>query len=576
LIQCDASKDGLGWALIQEGRPISFGSRALSETEQNYAQVEKELLAIVCAVKSNHYFVYGRKIKVQTDHKPLISMFKKRIAQIGSSRLQRLRLKLVNYDLDVTYLPGCKMYIADPLSRNYQPMRPEDEVNLEKMVHAICIEDLEMSVSENRLTSLKNDTLKDSVLSQVIKYTQTKWPELKNLPEEVRPFYEKWADLEVAQGLLFMDSRLVVPKVQRQKILACIHEGHIGITKSRELAQKSLYWPGMSKDIEEFINSCHTCQQFAARQRRQPLIPHEVPQRPFQKIGVDILEFGAAAFLILVDYYSKWIEVTKLSCKKSSAVIEAMKSVFAVHGIPEVVIADNQPFNSVECKEFSNEWDFKFLTSSPTYARSNGQAEKAVGIVKQMLRKCHHDNTELQDALLKYRNSPVAGLKLTPAQMLLNRVVRTKLPVPSSQLKPKVPQNVREKIQEKQKTYQKYHDATAQRNVTFKDGDKVYTRSRVENKWTSGRILTKHHTPRSYKILQENGREVRRNELHLKHRATTNKKTHHEILPQWNRPEHTTGPTHDEEPIIPRFLFQQPGVRTRSGRVVKPVERFTM
>lgn len=583
LIQCDASKDGLGWALIQEGKPITFGSRALSETEQNYAQVEKELLAIVCAVKGNHYFVYGRKVKVQTDHKPLISIFQKRISQIGSSRLQRLRLKLVNYDLDVQYLPGCKMYVADPLSRNYQPMKPEDEVNLEKMVHAICIEDLEMSISEKRLESLKKDTLKDPVLSQVMLYTQTAWPELKKIPTEAVPYYEKMTDLEVSHGLLFMDSRLVIPKVQRQHMLACIHEGHIGITKSRELAQRTVYWPGMSKDIEDYITACQTCQQFAARQRRQKLIPHEVPQRPFQKIGVDILEFGAAAFLILVDYYSKWIEVASLASKKSSAVIEAMKGIFAVHGIPEVVMADNQPFNSVECREFSNEWDFKIVTSSPTYARSNGQAEKAVGIVKQMLRKCHHDKTELQAALLKYRNSPVAGLKLTPAQMLLNRVVRTKMPVPTSQLKPEVPQNVREKIQEKQRSYQKYHDASAsRRNVAFKEGDEIYTRSRVEQKWTPGKILAKQSTPRSFGVLQENGRVVRRNEAHLKHRTASNKKTHHEILPPWNPiPVVHPEPPHEEE-IIPRFLFQervqQPvhGVYTRSGRISKPVVRLTL
>ncbi|KAK3916269.1 Carbamoyl-phosphate synthase large chain [Frankliniella fusca] len=68
------------------------------------------------------------------------------------------------------------MYMADPLSRNYQPMQPEDEVLLEKMVHTIRIEDLEMAMSTEKLESLKKDTAKDEVLSQVIQYTQTEWP----------------------------------------------------------------------------------------------------------------------------------------------------------------------------------------------------------------------------------------------------------------------------------------------------------------------------------------------------------------------------------------------------------------
>ncbi|KAK3916268.1 hypothetical protein KUF71_006136 [Frankliniella fusca] len=210
------------------------------------------------------------------------------------------------------------------------------------------------------------------------------------MSKEVLQFYEKLADLEVSEGLLFMDRRLVIPKVQRQRTLACLHEGHIGITKSREVAKKCMYWPGISRDIQEYIKACHTCATFAARQRKQSLIPHEIPDRPFQKIGTDILEFGGATYLVVVDYYSKWIEVFRLRSKNSSAFMESLKK----------IIADNQPFNSVECKEFSKEWDFEWVTTSPTYARSNGQVEKAVGIVKQTLRKCHHDKTELQASLL--------------------------------------------------------------------------------------------------------------------------------------------------------------------------------
>ena len=95
ILQCDSSKNGLGCCLLQDGHPVGFASRALSEAEQNYAQIEKEYLSIVFATKKFHNFIYGRKVIVQTDHKPLVSIHKKNVANVLSSRLQRMKLKLV-------------------------------------------------------------------------------------------------------------------------------------------------------------------------------------------------------------------------------------------------------------------------------------------------------------------------------------------------------------------------------------------------------------------------------------------------------------------------------------------------
>jgi tyrosine-protein phosphatase YwqE len=109
----------MGFCLLQGGQPVSFGSRALSEQEKEWAQTEKEMLSIVEVCKKFHNLIYGLKVNVQTDHKPLVSLFQKPISKIGSSRLQRLRLKVLKYALDVQYIPGKQMYVADLLSRDY-------------------------------------------------------------------------------------------------------------------------------------------------------------------------------------------------------------------------------------------------------------------------------------------------------------------------------------------------------------------------------------------------------------------------------------------------------------------------
>jgi len=99
VVQCDSSQSGLGAVLLIEGRPVQYASRALTGTEQQYAQIEKELLAIVFAMERFHTYVYGRKVSVETDHKPLISIIKKPLTS-APKRLQRMLLILQCYDLN--------------------------------------------------------------------------------------------------------------------------------------------------------------------------------------------------------------------------------------------------------------------------------------------------------------------------------------------------------------------------------------------------------------------------------------------------------------------------------------------
>ncbi|KAJ8361647.1 hypothetical protein SKAU_G00181720 [Synaphobranchus kaupii] len=116
-IQSDASQSGLGCCLMQEGQSIAFASRALTPTEKNYAQIEKECLSIVFACQRFHHYLYGRDpITAETDHKPLISIFSKPLLN-APKRLQSMLMTLQSYDLRVIYKPGPEMFISDTLSR---------------------------------------------------------------------------------------------------------------------------------------------------------------------------------------------------------------------------------------------------------------------------------------------------------------------------------------------------------------------------------------------------------------------------------------------------------------------------
>lgn len=116
VLQADASEKGLGAAIMHTGQPIAYTSRALTEAETRYAQIEKELLAVTHRLERFHQYTYGRKVIFQSDHKPLDIITKKNMPQ-AHKRLQRLILRLQTYDADIIYHPGSKMYIADTLSR---------------------------------------------------------------------------------------------------------------------------------------------------------------------------------------------------------------------------------------------------------------------------------------------------------------------------------------------------------------------------------------------------------------------------------------------------------------------------
>jgi hypothetical protein len=125
VIQCDASSTGIGAVLNQEDQPCAFASRALTEAETRYAQIEKELLAIVFSAEKFEHFIYGKRTVIQSDHRPLQTIFQKPISKT-TPRLQRMLIRIARFDLEIVYRPGKHMHVSDALSRAYLPFEPTD------------------------------------------------------------------------------------------------------------------------------------------------------------------------------------------------------------------------------------------------------------------------------------------------------------------------------------------------------------------------------------------------------------------------------------------------------------------
>ena len=130
----------------------------------------------------------------------------------------------------------------------------------------------------------------------------------------------------------------------------------------------------------------HGCEVFhLPHTQTRPMIPHAIPDRPWQKLVSGVFEHKGKPYLVVVDYYSKFIETSLMRDKTAGTIVTHMKSIFARHGIPEELVSDNMPFNSKEFKHFASDWGFKLTTSSPTYPQANGLSEKAVQTIKRIL-----------------------------------------------------------------------------------------------------------------------------------------------------------------------------------------------
>ena len=338
--QGDASANGIGFVLMQNGQPVSYSSRALTTTERNYSQIEKELLAQVFGVERIHQYVYGRKVVLWSDHKPLETISKKPLAT-APKRLQRLLLRLQQYDVEIRYKPGPEMYLADTLSRAYLPTTARSPAEEEtERIHAVDF----LPISEPQLAEIQRETAADSVLQSLIQVILQGWPDQKEaLPSELHPYFTVRDELTAQDGILFKGLRCVIPTSLRPKIRERLHGAHTGVEGCLRRARETVYWPGINADLRDYIAKCGVCATYQKDQQKEPLISHKIPSRPWETVGCDIFHFEDRDYLCTVDYYSSYFEINQLKDKTGKEVIGTLKRHFSTHGIPNKLQSDNGP-----------------------------------------------------------------------------------------------------------------------------------------------------------------------------------------------------------------------------------------
>ena len=219
---------------------------------------------------------------------------------------------------------------------------------------------------------------------------QRGWPEeMCDVPECIHPYHGFRDVMTVESTLVFKGHRVVISQSMHKEMIELAHEAHIGMERCIRMARESMFWPRMTAEIKDYVGKCDICLMHRASQGKEPLMQHQFADRPWSKVGADMCELPGHMLLVVVDYYSNFVEVECVHRATTSRVTKVLRPLFARYGVPDVLFTDNGPqFDSSEFKHFAKQWGFDHKTSSLSYPQSNRKAENAVKMIKQLFKKC--------------------------------------------------------------------------------------------------------------------------------------------------------------------------------------------
>lgn len=496
-VYCDASGQGLGCVLMQEGHVVAYASRQLRKHERNYPTHDLELAAVVHALKIWRHYLMGKRTEIYTDHKSLKYIF----TQPDLNLRQRRWLEFINdYDVGINYHPGKANVVADALSRrsHCSMLTVQDPHPL------LCEEMARLNLSivyDTEATVMEVDSTLDRDIREG-QMSDAKCSEIKKLIAA-----GKASGFRVdEQGVLWLGKRICVPAIQaiRDLILREAHDSaysiHPGSTKMYQDLKDRYWWHGMKRDVAEYVALCDTCQRVKGEHQRPAglLQPLKIPEWKWEEISMDFIvglprtQSGYDSIWVIVDRLTKvahFIPVKETYTGTKLAELYFARIV-CLHGVPRKIVSDRgTQFTSRFWRKLHESMDTRLNFSSAYHPQTDGQTERTNQILEDMLRACALKGGQSWDKSLpyaefSYNNSYQASLKMSPFEALYGRKCRTPLFWDQTGERqvfgPEVIREAEEQVREIRKNLQvaqsrqKSYADTRRRELTFEVGDFVY------------------------------------------------------------------------------------------------------
>ncbi|KAI3717316.1 hypothetical protein L1987_68865 [Smallanthus sonchifolius] len=415
VVYSDASHSGLGCVLMQRGKVIAYASRQLKTHEVNYPTHDLELAAVVFALKIWRHYLYGAKCTIYTDHKSLKYFFE----QKDLNMRQRRWLELVkDYDCEILYHPGKANVVADALSRksSHSPIK----VKSFKMTISSSLID---EIREAQVLALGGDLKKERMVAYIDKLGEN------------------------SMGLKTCFDRIWIPRLSSvlTTILDEAHKSkysiHRGATKMFYDLRCHFWWPGMRRDVVKYVERCLTCLRVKAEHQKPygKLQPLEIPLWKWENITMDLItklpktRKGYDAIWVVVDRLTKSAHFLPIKETYSSDRMAEMyvKEIMSHHGVPVSIISDRDTrFTSRFWKKFHEDMGTRLNLSTAYHPQTDGQSERTIQTLEDMLRACALDfggswDDHLPLAEFSYNNSYHSSIGMPPFETLYGRKCRT-------------------------------------------------------------------------------------------------------------------------------------------------------
>ncbi|XP_026548545.1 uncharacterized protein K02A2.6-like, partial [Notechis scutatus] len=361
-----------------------------------------------------------------SDHKPLLGILvgNRATPNILSPRMTRWSEFLAAYNYKLVHRSGKAIPYADALSRSTLPDRDDDPAPTTSTLQIETLPNLPITASD-----IAKETAKDALMARILNWVGRGW--LENDKNEIfKPFRTRQTELSVEKGCILWGDR-VVPKKLQEEVLGMLHEGYPGMVKMKSLARSYVWWPGMDRDIETWVTTCNKCQKSRPTPPLAPVLDWETPRGAWSRIHIDFAgPTKGYTFLIVVDAYSNWLEVSVMNSTTTEAVTKQLRKLFAMHGLPDLLVSDNGPqFTALAFEQFLAEQGIRHALTVPVHPASNGKAERMVRYTKEALEKI--DTGDIQDkinTMLTIQHiTPSTSMNKSPAELLMGRKLRTYL-----------------------------------------------------------------------------------------------------------------------------------------------------